>query len=263
MLTGSLLRVAVLSTARAPGLDGLLTDPERGRVFEVVGCLASDPAWKEHDATAAAGVPVAVHDLAAFCARRGVPRRDLATRAAYDAQAAELLRPWRPDVVVLCGYLHIVTDNLLERYPGRIVNLHDADLTRTGPDGRPRYRGLHSTRDAIVAGEPETRSTVHLVTPELDVGPLVLRSASFPVHPLVADARRWGATDIVRAYAYAHREWMMRAAWGPLLRRTVRLFAANLVRVLGGRAVVGGVLGPLDMPGGDRAESPLAGVAGA
>ena len=263
MLTPAPLRVAVLSTARAPGLADLLADPDRGRVFELVGCLASDPAWRDHAAAAAAGVPVAVHDLAAFCARRGAPRRDLAARAVYDAQAAELLRPWRPDLIVLCGCLNIVTSPLLERYAGRIVNLHDADLTLTGPDGRPRYRGLHATRDAVAAGEPETRSSVHLVTAELDVGPLLLRSGPFPVHPLVADARRWGATDIVRAYAYAQREWMLRAAWGPLLRETVRLFATGAVRALGGRAVIAGVLGPLELPVGDRAAPALAGVAGA
>lgn len=235
MLTPVPLRVAVLSTARAPGLAELLADPDRGRVFELVGCLASDPAWRDH-AAAAAGVPVAVHDLAAFCARRGVPRRDLAARAAYDAQTAELLRPWRPDLILLCGYLHIVTAPLLDRYTGRIVNLHDADLTRTGPDGRPRYRGLHATRDAIAAGEPETRSTVHVVTAELDIGPVVLRSGAFPVHPLVADARRWGATDILRAYAYAHREWMMRAAWGTLLSRAVALIATGAAPVLASRS---------------------------
>ena len=263
MLTAAPLRVVVLSTARAPGLAELLADPERGRVFELVGCLASDPAWRDHAAVVGAGVPVAVHDLAAFCARRGVPRRDLAARAVYDAQAVDLLRPWRAELIVLCGSLNIVTAPLLERYAGRIVNLHDADLTLVAADGRPRYRGLHATRDAVAAGEPETRSTVHLVTAELDGGPLLLRSARFPVHPLVADARRWGATDIVRAYAYAQREWMLRAAWGPLLRETVRLFATGAVRALGGRAVIGGVLGPLELPDGDRAAPPLAGVAGA
>lgn len=263
MLTRSPLRVAVLSTLRAPGLDDLLADPERGTGFEIIGCLASDAAWRDHASAVSAGVPVTVHDLAAFCGRRGVPHRNLAARTAYDAQTAALLRPWRPDLVVLCGYHHIVTAAMLERYPARIVNLHDADLARTGPDGLPRYRGLHSTRDAIAAGESETRSTVHLVTPTVDVGPLLLRSAGFPVHPLVADARRWHASDIVRAYAYAHREWMMRAAWGPLLRQTVRLFMAGLVRVLGGRAVIGGTLGPLELPESARDVPPLVGVAGA
>ena len=263
MLTRTPLRVAVLSTTRAPGLAHLLADPDRGRVFEVVGCLASDPGWRDHAAAVDAGVPVAVHDLAAFCARRGVSRRDLGARAVYDAQAADLLRPWRPELIVLCGYLNIVTASLLERYAGRIVNLHDADLTVTAADGRPRYRGLHATRDAVLAGEPETRSTVHLVTAELDVGPLVLRTAAYPVHPLVADARRWGATDILRAYAYAQREWMLRAAWGPLLRETVRLFAAGAVRTLGDRAVIAGVLGPLELAAGDHAVPQLVGAAGA
>jgi phosphoribosylglycinamide formyltransferase-1 len=235
MLSCPPLRVAILSTVRAPGLGALLADPARGRAFDVVGCVASDAAWRDHPTATAAGVPVAIHDLAAFYARRGVPRRDLAARAAFDTQTAELLRPWRPHLIVLCGYLHIVTAPLLDRYAEHVVNLHDADLALTGPDGRPRYRGLHATRDAIAAGERETRSSAHIVTPELDVGPLVLRSAAFPVHPLAADARRWGAIDILRAYAYAHREWMMRAAWGPLLCGTVAMFAADATRPSGDR----------------------------
>ena len=86
--------------------------------------------------------------------------------------------------------------------------------------------GVESFRDpclAVFAGEPETRSTVHLVTPEVDVGPALVRSWPFPVHPMVDDARRWGAIDILKAYAYAQREWMMRAAWGPMLRKAIAL----------------------------------------
>jgi folate-dependent phosphoribosylglycinamide formyltransferase PurN len=99
----------------------------------------------------------------------------------------------------------------------------------------------------VFAGEPETRSTVHLVTPEVDVGPLLVRSWAFPTHPLVAAARAWGAADILKAYAYAQREWMMRAAWGRLLTRTLMLFAAGTVRVTGGRATIAGAPGPVDL----------------
>jgi hypothetical protein len=113
---------------------------------------------------------------------------------------------------------------MLEAYPQRIVNLHDADLTIMDSEGRPRYRGLHSTYAAIAAGEPETRTTAHLVNGELDGGPVLFRSARFPVHPMVEDAIRWGAVDLLRAYAYAQREWMMRSAWGPMLKHAIRLF---------------------------------------
>jgi folate-dependent phosphoribosylglycinamide formyltransferase PurN len=231
MLTGprTPLRVALLTTTRAPGLDHLLQrDPNRGRLYELAAVVATDPA---SDAVARAGasrVPTEIRDLRLFCDSRGGPIGDLGLRQEFDAETVRLLDPHRPDLVVLCGYLHVLTEPMLDRFPGRIINVHDADLRLTGEDGRPRYRGLRSTRDAVMAGEAETRSTVHLVTREVDVGPLLFRSEPFPVHALVDDARRWGATDILKAYAFAQREWMMRACWGPLLSRSIALMAARL-----------------------------------
>jgi folate-dependent phosphoribosylglycinamide formyltransferase PurN len=231
MLTGprTPLRVAVLTTSRAPGLDHLLDrDPNRGRLYELAGVVATDPA---SDALARAGaswIPAQIHDLRLFCHSRGGRTGDLGLRREFDAETVRLLDPHRPDLVVLCGYLHVLTEPMLDRFPGRILNIHDADLNLTGADGRPRYRGLRSTRDAVMAGETETRSSVHLVTREVDIGPLLLRSEPFPVHALVDDARRWGAADILNAYAFAQREWMMRACWGPLLARSIALMAARL-----------------------------------
>ena len=126
--------------------------------------------------------------------------------------------------MILCGYLHILTGPMLEAYPERIINIHDSDLTLTDALGRPKYRGLHAVRDAVFAGERETRSTVHLVTPEVDVGPPLFRSWAFPTHPLIDAARRWRSTDILNAYAYAQREWMMRASWGQLLATAIDLY---------------------------------------
>jgi folate-dependent phosphoribosylglycinamide formyltransferase PurN len=121
-----------------------------------------------------------------------------------------LLEPYDADLVVLCGYLHILTAPMLDRYRDRLVNVHDGDLTVLDADGRPRWRGLRSTRDAMLAGAGETRSVVHLVTEEVDLGPVLLRSRPFPVRQTSASAQR---------------DWMMRTAWGPLLARTIYLFA--------------------------------------
>ena len=57
---------------------------------------------------------------------------------------------------------------------------------------------------------------MHLVTPQLDGGPVIVRSEAFPVAPFVHEAVVRGEHDIVRAYAYAQREWMMRSTWGAL-----------------------------------------------
>jgi folate-dependent phosphoribosylglycinamide formyltransferase PurN len=171
----------------------------------------------ERDRVVQAGVPFEVHDIRPF--------PDFACRPDYDRETVRLLARFNPDLVILCGYLHIVTSPLLEAYPDRVINIHDSDLALVNEQGRPRYPGLHATRDAIFAGERETRTSIHMVTPEVDGGPLLLRSRAFATHPLVHAARRWGATDILKAYAYAQREWMMREAWGPLLTRAIDLAA--------------------------------------
>ena len=137
---------------------------------------------------------------------RQAPRRG--ARESFDAETAAMLRRFDVDAVICLGYLYIITEPLLAAYPDRILNVHDSDL--------PRYPGLHATRDAIYAGERETRSSVHLVTPQLDAGPVIARSKAFPVAPFVHEAVARGEHDIVRAYAYAQREWMMRSTWGTL-----------------------------------------------
>ncbi len=232
MLSRPGLRVAVLCSARAPGLvDLVCDDPNRGRLYDLVLCMATDPECGELALLDAARIPSMIHDLRRFYASRRTKRSDLGVRRDYDRRTAELLTVARVDLVVLCGYLHIVTEPLLATFPRRIINVHDADLTVLDADGRPKYRGLHATRDAVFAGEPETRSTMHIVTAEVDVGPLLVRSDAFPTHPMVNEARRWGATDILKAYAYAQREWMMRASWGTLLARAIELYARGQVRL--------------------------------
>lgn len=237
------LRVAMLSTSRAPGLDYLLErDPNRGKRYDLVAFIATDAANRDLARAASVGIPAASCDIRRFYASVGARSGDLAIRQEFDRRTTALLRGVHADVVVTCGYLHILTAPALEAYPNRIINLHDSDL--------PAYPGLHAVRDAVFAGERSTRSIVHLVTADVDGGPALFRSWPFPTHPLVTDARRWGAHDILKAYAYAHREWMMRAAWGPLLAHALERFATGQVRVDGLSVFVDGAPGPrtLDPP---------------
>ena len=174
-----MLNIAVLCSKRAPGLEEL---SERVHV----ACILN---------------------------RQPLRGRD---RKSFDAETAAMLFPHHVDAVLLLGYLYVITEPLLAAFPGRILNVHDADLALRNADGSPRYPGLHATRDAIIAGEQETRSSVHLVTPQIDGGPVIARSEAFPIAPFVHEAVARGEHDIVRAYAYAQREWMMRSTWGAL-----------------------------------------------
>jgi len=212
------LRIAVLCSKRAPGLAALLRHPLRGSIYDIACVMTTQPFLDNRDWIEAAGVPVLSHPMLL---------KERVYRPEYDDVTAETLARLDVNLVILLGYIYVVTYPLLGKFPDRVVNIHDSDLTLRKTDGSRRYIGLHSTRDAIVAGEKETRSTVHLVTPEIDAGPILALSEPYPVAPFVHGAVREGQTDIVRAYAYAQREWMMRDSWGPLLIRTIENLACG------------------------------------
>jgi folate-dependent phosphoribosylglycinamide formyltransferase PurN len=84
-------------------------------------------------------------------------------------------------------------------------------------------------RDAIHDHQPSTKATVHLVDQVPDGGAPIVESWPFPVSPLAADALALGACDMLKAYVFAHQEWMIRAASGPLLGAALRLIADGTV----------------------------------
>lgn len=219
-------RIALLCSQRCPGLSSLLRAHRRRRL-EIVGCLASDPEFADRRRLEDAGVRTIAHPIRRFYAERGVSIADRPARRDYDRRTAELLDFCRPDLLLLSSYLYVLTDPVLDAYPGRIVNVHGSDMARLGPDGRPLYPGLSAVREAILAGESEIRATAHVVTERLDDGPILLRSRPFPVSPLVADLLHGGNAHAIRAYAYAHQEWMLAAAWGPLLTGAVAQLTAR------------------------------------
>jgi len=105
-------------------------------------------------------------------------------RAESEARLAALLRLFRVDLVVLVGWMRILSASFIELFPRRIINLHPALIpddgtgnTYTTRDGTqiPVFRGLHVVKQALDAGIKTTGSTVHYVTPEVDAGPVICR----------------------------------------------------------------------------------------
>jgi len=212
------LRVGVLCSHRAPGLLHLLDhDARRGTEYEIACCITSDSSFAEQARVERRGVPCIAHPYSSFRQARAATLRDLTVRAEYDAATAAMLTGYGVDVVLLAGYLLILTAPMLEAFDRRIVNVHHSDLLQRTPDGRVRYPGLRAVRDAIQAGESETRATAHVVTAHLDDGPVLLRSSAYPVPPVAAWAREHDDWDVLKAVVWAHQEWMLRDAWGPLL----------------------------------------------
>lgn len=227
------LRVAVLASKGDARLRHLLEDdPHRDGAYELVGGFVNVDESPAADLLAAHGVPVETRDVRAFYEERDAPLGDMDVRREFDARTAETLETYDPDLLVLSGYLHVVTGAILDRFFPRVVSAHHSDLTVRDESGVPVYAGLDAVEDAVRAGEASTHETVHLVTEAVDRGPVVARSPPFPVHRrLVADARERDAADVFDAYVYAHREWMLREGGGPTLAKTIELVADGRVTV--------------------------------
>jgi len=103
-----------------------------------------------------------------------IANKDYPTRAEFDAALQAEIDKYQPDLVVLAGFMRILTAPFVEHYAGRMLNIHPSLL--------PKFPGLHTHRQALEAGESKHGATVHFVTAELDHGPSVCQ-AEVPVLP--------------------------------------------------------------------------------
>ena len=112
---------------------------------------------------------------------------DMDVRANYDVVQSEALKLFSVDAVCLAGYDWVVTPVICENFV--TVNVHPGDLRVRGSNGRPKYRGLGwiPSAKAILAGENEVYTSVHLVTPDLDCGPLMGISEPQPLSREILD----------------------------------------------------------------------------
>ena len=115
----------------------------------------------------------------AFAAEHGiktavVANKDYASRAEFDAALQAVIDGYSPDLVVLAGFMRILTEQFVAHYAGRVLNIHPSLL--------PLFPGLATHAQALAAGVAEHGATVHFVTAELDHGPMVSQAA-VPVLP--------------------------------------------------------------------------------
>ena len=102
-------------------------------------------------------------------ATRVVSHRDFADRALFDVALAEAIDVYQPDFVVLAGFMRILTEEFVNHYRGRLVNIHPSLL--------PAYAGMNTHERALQDGVKIHGCTVHFVTPDLDHGPVIIQAA--------------------------------------------------------------------------------------
>jgi folate-dependent phosphoribosylglycinamide formyltransferase PurN len=127
------------------------------------------------------GIDYECVDIIDFYLSRGhSSKKDLSLRPEFDRLVVSAIEKSSIDIIALAGYMSITTRPLLDRYDGRIINVHPADLSLT-LNGERKYVGVHTIRDAILAGEKEIRSTTHVVREKIDNGELLVISKPVPV----------------------------------------------------------------------------------
>jgi len=157
-------RLAVFISGRGSNLQRFIDACEAGELAAQIALVVSNkPGAYGLQRAQRAG-------LNALC----IDHRDYATREAFDRALVNALRQHGVDLVILAGFMRILTPVLIEPYLGRLLNIHPSLL--------PKYPGLHTHQRALDAGDAEAGATVHFVTPELDGGPPVLQ-ARVPVLP--------------------------------------------------------------------------------
>lgn len=158
--TGRKQRLAVLVSGRGSNLQAILDAIDDGRLDAgIVGVFSDRP-----DAAALARVGPEL--------RWSAEARRYPDRAAFDATLAAAVDAASPDWVFCAGYMRILGEAFVQRFDGRLLNVHPSLL--------PRYKGLHTHARALAAGDPEHGASVHFVVPELDAGAVVAQ-ARIPV----------------------------------------------------------------------------------
>lgn len=137
---------------------------------------------------------------------------DYSSRERFDKAVAKQIDDYQPDLIILAGYMRILTADFVNHYAGKMLNIHPSLL--------PKYPGLHTHHRAIEAGDKEHGTTVHFVTPELDGGPIILQ-AKVPI--FIDDEEQ----DVIeRVLAQEHQIYPMVVKW----------FCCDRLKMLNGKA---------------------------
>ena len=157
-------RVAILISGRGSNMEALIaacSDP--AYPAQIVGVLSNRADAKGLEFAASKGI------LA-----YAIPHRDYASREAHDAAMHEALLALAPDIIACAGYMRIMTPGFVEKWEGRMINIHPSLL--------PLFKGTHTHERALESGVSEHGCTVHYVTAALDDGPTIAQ-AKVPVLP--------------------------------------------------------------------------------
>jgi phosphoribosylglycinamide formyltransferase-1 len=185
--------IVILISGRGSNMEALIAARDAGQLpVNIAAVISNRPEAKGLETAGRAGITAHYIDHKAF-----------AGREAFDAALAECIDQFNPDLVVLAGFMRILSEGFVRHYEGRLMNIHPSLL--------PSFPGLHTHQRALEEGVRIHGCTVHFVTPTLDHGPVIIQAA-IPVldddtedslaarilvqeHKVYPQAVRWFAED--------------------------------------------------------------------
>ncbi|SFC65703.1 phosphoribosylglycinamide formyltransferase [Pseudoalteromonas denitrificans] len=152
------MRIAVLISGSGSNLQAIIDACEKQQINgDIVAVISNRPNVYGLERAEKASIETVVLD-----------HKEFESREAYDSALMEKIDTFTPDLVVLAGFMRILTPGLVQKYKGQMLNIHPSLL--------PKYQGLNTHQRAIDAGDKEHGVSVHFVTEELDGGPVVLQA---------------------------------------------------------------------------------------
>ena len=151
-------RLGVLVSGSGTNLQAIIDRIESGEINAEIACVISNNA-DAYALTRASlhGIKAVVHENARYSERRS-----------YDAATVDILRSYKVDLIILAGFMRILTDVMVNAFPNAIMNIHPALL--------PSFQGLHAQKQALDYGVRYSGCTVHFVDNGTDTGPIILQS---------------------------------------------------------------------------------------
>ncbi|MEE4376557.1 MAG: phosphoribosylglycinamide formyltransferase [Candidatus Competibacteraceae bacterium] len=152
------LPIVVLVSGRGSNLQAILDGAGKGDLpVDIRAVISNRPDVYALERARQSGVPALTLDHKAYPDRQN-----------FETALQAMIDDCKPELVILAGFMRVLSAAFVEYYGGRLLNIHPSLL--------PKYRGLHTHERALAAGEQEHGASVHFVTPELDSGPVILQA---------------------------------------------------------------------------------------
>ncbi len=151
-------RIVVLVSGNGSNLQALIDSCQTGRIrAEIVGVISNVPDAYALERARLAGIPTQVID-----------HRKFPDRATFETEMSRVLQDWQVGLIVLAGFMRVLTPAFVNRYSGQMINIHPSLL--------PAYRGLHTHARVLATGDRLHGCSIHFVTAELDAGAVIAQA---------------------------------------------------------------------------------------